>query len=105
MIVGRKVLTQRDPTPSFRHRGSGYPLCAFIPSEVEEWHFVRCLIPIECEAAGPAPEVDPHGLTERLRPFSATKGQRHPIQPGGKNGGRSGDGNFITHLYRMVYGL
>ena len=55
----------RDPTASFRHHGSHYPLCATIPLEVEE-HFVRCSPPIEREAAGAAQEFDPHGLTERL---------------------------------------
>lgn len=59
MIGGRKVLTQRNPTASFRHHGSHYPLCASIQSEVEEGHFVRCLPPIEREAAGPAQESIP----------------------------------------------
>ena len=39
-----------------------------------------------------------HGLTERLRPFTATKGQRHPIHPGGKNGGKSGGEKLTTLL-------
>ena len=58
----------------------------------------QVLTPIEREATGRAQEVDPHGLTERLRPFTATKGQGHPFPPGGENGGESGSGNLLTHL-------
>ena len=36
------------------------------PMEVKGWHFVGCPVAIEREAVGPAQEVDPHGLTERL---------------------------------------
>ena len=67
--------------------------------EVKGWRFVGCPVAIEREAVGPAQEGYPHGLAERLRPFTFTKGQGHPFHPGGENGGESDAGYFITLLY------
>ena len=79
MIVGRKVLTRRD-TP---HRSDtmGHIIRSVPPSR---W---RCksgtssgVCPaIEREAAGPAQEVDPHGLTERLRPRTSNTVEWNPV--------------------------
>ena len=52
--------------------------------EVKGWHFVGCPVAIEREAGGPAQEVAPHGLTERLLPdrlplHGAPLGRADPI--------------------------
>ena len=66
MIVNREVLTHLAIRPyrSDNHRSR----FDFVPPSDggERVKLLRCLLPIEHEAAGPAQEVDPHGLTERL---------------------------------------
>ena len=66
-----------------------------------EEHFVRCSPPIEREAAGPAQEVNPHGLTERLRMDASAPDPQAPTPP------KSDifDGHFPALLYGHQHNL
>ena len=77
MIVSREVLTHHAIRPySSDNHGS---LLGSVPRSHggERWHFVGCPVAIEREAVGSAQEVDPHGLTERLR-TDASVPNHHP---------------------------
>ena len=99
MIVDRKILARHAIGPHLPDT-MGHIIRSVPPPRWRGKVALRqVLTPIEREGTGRAQEVYPHGLTERLRPFTATKGQRHPFHPGGKNGGKNVAEKYVTLLW------
>ena len=79
MIVSHEVLPHHAIRPYRSDTTGRFSTQCLHPMEVKGWRFVGCPVAIEREAVGSAQEVDPHGLTERLRPRTSNTVEWNPV--------------------------